>query len=99
MLREFKEGTGDRTRPRPPQEASRGGPGSRAAPISFQGARKDMTRPPSGIPWAEKWRGIRGWGSLAIQTLASCFPEPSEYQVLSLGAAPCFQVPRARLTR
>ncbi len=37
MLREFKEGTGDRTRPRSPQEASRGGPGSRAAPIPFQG--------------------------------------------------------------
>ena len=37
MLREFKEGTGDRTRPRSPQEASRRGPGSRAAPIPFQG--------------------------------------------------------------
>jgi hypothetical protein len=47
-----------------------------ACPVFQSPARKDMTRPTSGIPWTKKWPAIQGCGGVAIQTPGWRIPGP-----------------------
>ncbi len=69
VLRDSSNEPGDRRDPGPPQGHQEGGPGSRVwGRSTVARTRKDTTRAPLGIPWAEKWRQHRYRGSVAIRT-------------------------------